>query len=92
MANPQFYTEVSLIEDADYQPPCVEQAEPQGEEEEETEGEENCPLPILAPSGTHLEILHSEQRSREQSLERLRDLLDKQIGTIIEEMFQLLDN
>ena len=37
LANPQFYTEASLLEDTDYEPPHIEEAEPQGEEEEEEE-------------------------------------------------------
>ena len=55
MSNPQFYTEVSLLEDADYEPPRVEEPETLGEEEEEEEEEEH-PLLIPDPSGTHLSL------------------------------------
>ena len=59
LTNPQFYSEVSLLEDADYQPPRVEDPEPLGEKEE-VEEEEEHPLQIPDPSGTHLRILPSE--------------------------------
>ena len=84
MANPHFYTKVSQLEDADYQPPCFQDAQSKGEEEEEVEEEEEHPLPIQDPSGTHSVIPPSEQSS-----ERLRELLDEHLETIIEAMFQL---
>ena len=56
-ANPHLYTKASLLEDADYEPPCVEEQEHlEGEEEEE----EECPLLILDPSGIPLRFLPSE--------------------------------
>ena len=88
-SNPHLYTKVSLLEDADYQPPCFQDDQSEGEEEEEGELKEECPLPIPDPSGTHSVIPHSEHNSPEQSLERSRELLDKHLGTIIEAMFQL---
>ena len=89
LANPQFCTKVSQLEDADYQPPCFQDVQSEGEEGEEVEDEEEHPLPIPDPSGTHLVILPSEHNSPEQSLERSRDLLDEHLGTIIEATFQL---
>ena len=87
LTNPQFYSEASLLEDADYQPPHIEDPEPLGEEEEEEE-EEECPLHIPDPSGTHSRILPSEHNSEDLSEERLRTSLDKHLGTTIEEAFR----
>ena len=55
-----YYLSASLQEDADYQPPRIEDPEPLGEEEE-VEEEEEHPLHIPDPSGTHLRIPPSEQ-------------------------------
>ena len=58
--NPQLYTEVSLLEDTDYQPPHYQGNQSEDEEEEEgvTQAEEEPveehPLPIPEPSGIHL--------------------------------------
>ena len=89
LSNPHLYTEVSQLEDTDYQLPCFQDTQSEGEEEEEGEVEEECPLPIPDLSGTHLVILHSEHNSPEQSSERSRESLDKHLGTIIEATFQL---
>ena len=85
--NPQFYTEASLLEDADYQPPCIEEPELLGEEEE-VEEEEERPLQILDPSGTHLRILPSEHNSEDLLQERLRESLDEHLGTLIDKTFR----
>ena len=87
MTNPQFYSEVSLLEDADYQPPCIEEPEPLGEEEE-VEEEEDRPLHIPDPTGIPLRILPSEHNSEDLSEERLRESLDRHLGTTIEETFR----
>ena len=87
MTNPQYYSEASLLEDADYQPPCVKEPEPLGEEEE-VEEEEEHPLQILDPTGIPLRILPSESNSPDSLQERLRTSLDELLGTIIDEMFQ----
>ena len=91
-ANPQFYTELSQHVDDNYEPPHFQDVSSKGEEEEEVEEEEEYPLPIPDPLGTHLEIPHSEHSSREQFSESTRDLLDRHLGTIIEETFQLLES
>ena len=84
LANPQFYTETSLLEDTDYKPPCVKDTEHPGEEEEE---EEERPLPIPGPLGTHSRIPPSEPNSPDSSQERLRESLDTHLGMIINEIF-----
>ena len=89
LANPEFYTKVSLLEDAGYQTPCFQDNPDEGEEEEREGEEEEHPLPIPDPLGTHLEILVLEHNSPEQSLEGLRESLDEHLGTIIEATFQL---
>ena len=89
LVNPQFYTKMSQLEDADYQTPHVQDVQSEGEEEEEVEEEEECPLPIPDPSETCLEIPHSEHNSPEQFSERLRESLDEHLGTIIAALFQL---
>ena len=81
--------EAAQQEDTDYQPPRFQDVSSEGEEEEEQEEEEEHPLPIPDLLGTHLEIPHSEHSSQEQFSESTRDLLDRHLGTIIEEMFQL---
>ena len=91
LTNPQFYSEVSLLEDTDYQPPCIKEPEPLGEEEEEEEEEEH-PLYIPDPSGTHLRILCSEHNSEDLSEERLRTSLDEHLGTIIDQAFRYPDS
>ena len=87
LTNPQFYSKVSLLEDADYQPPPVEETEPLGEEEE-VEEDEDHPLHILDPSGTHSRILHSMHNSEDLSQERLRESLDEHLGTTLDQVFQ----
>ena len=87
MTNPQFYTKASILENADYQPPRIE--EPEGlEEEEGEEEEEERPLQIPEPSGTHSRILPPEPNSPDSSQERLRESPDEHLGTIINETFQ----
>ena len=57
MANPKFYTQASLLEATDYQPPHSQDVQSEGEEEEEEEVEEGCPLPIPdqpQPSGENI--------------------------------------
>ena len=83
--NPQLYTEASLLEDADYQPPCYQG----NQSEEEEEQEEEHPLPIPEPSGIHLWTLPSEHNSHDSYVERLSASLDEHLGTIIETTFQL---
>ena len=84
-ANPQCYTEASLLEDGDYELPQVEETETQEGEEEE---EEERPLPIPGPSGIHSRILPSEPNSPNSSKVRLRTSLDEHLGMIIEETFR----
>ena len=91
MTNPQFYSEASLLEDADYQPSCIEEPEPLGEEEEDME-EEQRPLPILDPSGTHLRTLPTKNNSEDLSSERLRESLDEHLGMIINQAFEFPDS
>ena len=86
--NPGLYTKVSLLEDADYQPPRIEEPEPLGEEEEVEEEEEQCPLQIPDPTGIPSRIQPSELNSPDSLLERLRESLDTHLGTIIDETFQ----
>ena len=88
-SNPHLYTEVSLQEDAAYHPPCYQDDQDEGEVVEEVKEEEQPPLPIPDPSGTQLWIPHSERNSPGSSLERLRELLEEHLGTIIEVTFQL---
>ena len=88
LTNPQFYSEVSLLEDADYQPPHVKEPEPLGEEQEVEEEQEQRPLQILVPSGTHSKILSSEPNAPDLSQERLRESLDIHLGMIIDKSFQ----
>ena len=83
-ANPQFYTDSSEAVDNNYEQPCLEDIEQQGEEE----GEEESPLPIPGPSRTHSRIPQSEHNLDKQSSENTRDRLDRHLGTIIEETFQ----
>ena len=87
MTNPQFYSEASLLEDADYQPPRVEEPEPLEEGEEEEEEVDHI-LPIPDPTGTHLRIQPSKHNSEDLSEERLRTSLDERLGTIIDQAFQ----
>ena len=81
-----------INEDDNYEPPHFQDISSEGEEEEEVEEEEEHPLPIPDPSETHLVILPSEHSSRDRFSESTRDLLDRHLGTIIEEMFQLLES
>ena len=78
--NPQFYTDLSDAVDDNYEPPHLEDFDSQ----EEEEGEEESPLSIPGPLGTHLRILPSEHNSDEQSSENTRDRLERHLGTIIE--------
>ena len=87
LTNPHLYSEASLLEDADYQPPRVEDPEPLGEEEE-VEEQEECPLHIPDPTGIPLRIQPSEHNSEDLSKERLRTSLDEHLGMIIHEAFQ----
>ena len=94
MSNPHLYTKASLLEGTNYEPPHYQgnqSKEMEGGEEEvvEEEQEEECPLPVPGPSGTHLEIPHSEHNSPEPYLERLREQLDEHLGMLIETTFQL---
>ena len=91
LTNPEFYSEAALLEDTGYQPPCIEDPEPLGEEEE-AEEEEECPLHIPDPTGIPSRILPSEHNSRDLSEERLRTSLDEHLGTIIEEVFRYPDS
>ena len=63
LSDPHLYTEASLLEDTNYQPPCYQDTQSEGEGAEEEEVVEEHPLPIPGLSETHLEILHSEQSS-----------------------------
>ena len=83
-ANPQFYTEVSQAVDNNYQPPCLEDFNSQDKEE----GEEEIPLAIRGPMGTHMRNPHLEHSSRKQSSESMSESLERHLGTIIEETFQ----
>ena len=93
--NPHLYTEASLLEDADYQPPRDQGSQSKEEEEEEgatqveEEPVEEHPLPIPDPSGIPLRIPHSEHNSPDSYVERLSESLDEHLGTIIETAFQL---
>ena len=82
--NPQFYTDLSNAADDNYEPPRHKDSDSQ----EEGEGEEETPLSIPGPSGTHLRIPESDINSDEQSSENTRDRLERHLGTIIEETFQ----
>ena len=87
LTNPHYYSSTSLQEDADYQPPRVEDPEPLGEEEE-VEEEEDRPLHIPDPTGFPSRILPSEHNSEDLSEDRLRTSLDTHLGTIIDETFR----
>ena len=93
--NTHLYTEVSLLEDADYQPPCYQgnqskvEEEEEGVTQEEEALEEEQPLPIPDPSGIHSRTPCSEHNSPASSEERLNESLDEHLGTIIETMFHL---
>ena len=82
--NPQFYTDLSDTADNNYKQPHLEDSENWGEEEEE----EESPLSIPGPSGTHLRIPESEHNLDKQSSESTSDRLERHLGTIIEKMFQ----
>ena len=71
--------------DDNYQPPHVEDFDRPDEEE----GEEEIPLPIPGPLGTPTRNLALEHSSGKQYSESTRDRLERHLGTIIEEMFQL---
>ena len=83
--NPHLYSKLSHHTDDNYEPPCLEDFDSQ----EEEEGEEKSPLPIPGPSGTHSRILPSDINSEEQSSESTSDRLERHLGTIVEETFQL---
>ena len=83
-ANPQFYTDSSDAADDNYKQPCHEGSDSQGEEE----GEEESPLPIPGPSGTHLRIPQSEHNLDKQSSKSMSNRLERHLGTIIKEMFR----
>ena len=82
-AHPKFYTKSPNA--VDNKPPCHKETDSQEEGEEE---EEECPLPVLDPPGTHLRIPESEHNLEEQSSESMSNRLERHLGTIIEEMFQ----
>ena len=97
--NPNLYSEASLLEDTDYQPPRYQDdqsvAEEEDEEvhqeevqEEEVQEEEHW-LPIPEPLGIHLRIPCSEHNSPDSYSGRLRELLDEPLGTLIETTFYL---
>ena len=88
-SNPHLYTEASLLEDTDYEPPCYQDDQEEGEVEEEVEEEEQQPLPVLLPPRIQSATPHSEHNSRGSFLERLRESLDEHCGTLIETTFQL---
>ena len=73
-ANPQFYT-------ANYEQPHLEDFDSQ----REGEGEEESPLPILDPLGTHTRNPHSELSSDKQLFKSMSDRLERHLGTIIKE-------
>ena len=85
--NPHLYTEASLLEDADYQPPRYQEDPSEVEEEEEGETQveeeqvEEQPLPIPEPQGILLRIPRSEHNSPGSSEERLSGVLDEHLGT-----------
>ena len=89
MSNPHLYTEVSLQEDAAYEPPHYQGAQDEEEAEEKAEVEEQQPLPVLLQPRIQSATPHSEHSSPELYLERLSESLDKHCGTLIETMFQL---
>ena len=83
------YTEASLLEDANYKPPCYQDGQEEGEVEEEVEEEEQQPLPVLLPLRIQSATLRSEHNSRGSSLERLSESLEEHCRTLIEATFQL---
>ena len=87
--NPHLYTEVSLQEDAAYEPPHYQDVLEEVEEEEEVEVEEQQPLPILLLLRIQLATQSSEHNSPKSSQVRLRELLDEHCGTLIEATFHL---
>ena len=82
--NPQFYSESSQHKDDNYQPQHLDELDSQDEEE----GEEEIPLPILDPLGINSLTPSLEQDSSEQFSNNTRESLERHLGTIIEEMFQ----
>ena len=86
---------MSLLEEADYQPPRYQGNQSEEEEEEEggTQEEvaqvEEQPLPIPELSGIHLQTSPSEHNSPISYEERLSESLDEHLGTIIETTIQL---
>ena len=82
--NPKFYTKSSQHAYNNYQPPRIEDFDSQDEEE----GEEENPLPIPGPLGTHTRNAHSEHSSGEPYTESMRESLERHLRTIIEETFQ----
>ena len=93
--NPHLYTEASLLEDTNYEPPHYQGSQSEDEEEEEggTQAEEEPveehPLPIPEPPGIHLRTPPSEHNSPGSSEGRLSESLDEHLGTLIETTFQL---
>ena len=83
--NPHLYSQLSHHTDDNYKPPCLEDFDSQ----EEEEGGEESPLPIPGPSGTHLRILPSDINLEEESSKSMSDRLERHLGTIVEETFQL---
>ena len=83
--NPHLYSESSHHMDNNYKPPCLKDFDSQKEEE----GKEESPLLILDPTGTHSRILPSDINLEEQSSASMSDRLERHLGTIVEETFQL---
>ena len=88
-SNPHLYTEASLHEDANYEPPRYQDNPEEEEAEGEAEVEEQQPLPILLQPRIQSATPHLEHNSPESSQKRLRESLDKLCGTIIETTFCL---
>ena len=70
--NPHLYSRLSHHADDNYEPPRLEDFDSQRVEE----GEDESPLPIPGPSGTHSRILQSDTNSEEQSSKSTSDRLE----------------
>ena len=84
--NPQFYSESSQHADDNYKPPRHEELDSQDEDEEE--GVEEIPLPIPDRTRINSPIPFSEQGSSKPSSNSTRDLLERHLGTTIEESIE----
>ena len=87
--NPHLYTEVSLQEDAAYEPPRYQDDQDEEEAVEDAAVEEQQPLPVLLQPTIRSATPHSEHNSPELLLERSSELLDEHCGTLIEATFRL---